>query len=242
MFRQPFIAKASQRPCCTLQAFVFAMYVFGSASFSAIGQTSVAPMDTILANSAMEDSLNLSVDSSQILKPDQNDRAILVDSPKKEQKEERHSPTKAAWHAAVLPGWGQIYNKKYWKLPIVYGGLGGLGYWVYFNADQHRYYRQAFLAKTDEDPATVDPLPFVSESSILQTKEYYRRQLDASILFTLGFYCLQIVDAVVDAHLFNFDVSDDLTLQWRPVIPVSSFRAGMPTPQAAGIHFSLTYR
>lgn len=141
--------------------------------------------------------------------------------------EKRHSPSQAAWKAAALPGWGQIYNRKYWKLPIVYGGLGGLGYWVYFNADQHRYYRQAYIAKTDEDPSTPDVLPFASEASILQTKEFYRRQLDASVLITVAFYGLQIIDAVVDAHLFHFDVSDELSLDWTPMIqpPTPGFAA-----------------
>jgi len=166
---------------------------------------------------------------------------------------QRHSPGKAAWRAAALPGWGQIYNRKYWKLPLVYGGLGGLGYWVYFNADQHRFYRQAFLAKTDEDPATADPLPAFSEASVLQTKEYYRRQLDASVLLTTAFYGLQIVDAVVDAHLFHFDVSPDLSLQWSPwTAPAGqgfgAFGASAPSRAkgsaipAQGLHFILSYR
>jgi hypothetical protein len=162
----------------------------------------------------------------------------------------RHSPAKAAWRAAALPGWGQIYNRKYWKLPLVYGGLGGLGYWVYFNADQHRFYRQAFLAKTDEDPATADPLPGFSESSVLQTKEFYRRQLDASVLLTTAFYGLQIVDAVVDAHLFHFDVSPDLSLQWSPWTAPSAAASGHAAfgrakgsaIPAQGLHFILTYR
>ncbi len=173
---------------------------------------------------------------------------------------QRHSPSKAAWRAAAVPGWGQIYNRKYWKLPLVYGGLGALGYWVYFNADQHRFYRQAFIAKTDDDPATIDPVPQLSEAGVLQTKEFYRRQLDASALITVAFYGLQIVDAVVDAHLFEFDVSDDLSLQWSPWMGGANFRSpglsGVPTDPGgstpilttrrtmpmAGLQFNLRYR
>jgi hypothetical protein len=176
------------------------------------------------------------------------DSSALPEEPTPEP--QRHSPGKAAWRAAALPGWGQIYNRKYWKLPLVYGGLGGLGYWVYFNADQHRFYRQAFLAKTDEDPATADPLPAFSEASVLQTKEYYRRQLDASVLLTTAFYGLQIVDAVVDAHLFHFDVSPDLSLQWSPwTAPAGQAFGAAPLPRAKGsaipaqgLHFILSYR
>jgi hypothetical protein len=135
---------------------------------------------------------------------------------------ERHSPTKAAWRAAVLPGWGQIYNRKYWKLPLVYGGLGGLGYWVGINAVEHRQYRRSYIAKTDEDAGFADPFPGLPESSVLSAREFYRRQLDASILLTVAFYGLQIVDAVVDAHLFEFDVSDDLSLQASPWLPMGA--------------------
>ncbi len=146
---------------------------------------------------------------------------------------ERHSPTKAAWRAAVLPGWGQIYNKKYWKLPLVYGGLGGLGYWVGFNAVEHRQFRRSYIAKTDETSGFTDPFPALPESSVLAAREYYRRQLDASILLTVAFYGLQIVDAVVDAHLFDFDVSDDLSLQAAPWLPVQAY-PGMPGHPAPG--------
>jgi hypothetical protein len=151
----------------------------------------------------------------------------------------RHSPTKAAWRAAVLPGWGQVYNRKYWKLPLVYGGLGGLGYWVAFNATEHRRFREGYIAKTDGDPATVDPFPAFPAETIQRSREFYRRQMDASILLTAAFYGLQIVDAVVDAHLYEFDVGRDLTLTGQPWV------APAPGPgwsSAAGVHFSLTWK
>jgi hypothetical protein len=163
----------------------------------------------------------------------------LVLSRKEDGQPKRHSPTAAAWKAVVLPGWGQIYNRKYWKLPIVYGGLGALGSWVWFNADQHRFYRQAFEAKTDDNPNTPDPLPFLSEASVISTKEFYRRQLDASILITVAFYGLQIVDAVVDAHLFEFDVSDDLALQWSPWLAAGQGSGGAGV---AGLYLNLKFR
>jgi len=153
----------------------------------------------------------------------------------------RHSPTKAAWRAAVLPGWGQIYNRKYWKLPLVYGGLGGLGYWVGFNASEHRLYRNAYLAKTDEDPLTEDPFPAVAAESVLRTREFYRRQMDASILVTVAFYGLQIVDAVVDAHLFDFNVGDDLSLHYQPWLPLRPMYGAGPA-SVAGVHLQLTWK
>lgn len=164
---------------------------------------------------AQEDQPPQSGDSSMPLPVAELAEAVVEDP-----SSERHSPSKAAWRAAVLPGWGQIYNKKYWKLPLVYGGLGGLGYWVSFNAVEHRRYRRSYIAKTDADAGIDDPFPALAESSVLSAREYYRRQLDASILLTVAFYSLQIVDAVVDAHLFEFDVSDDLSLTAEPWLPM----------------------
>ncbi|MFT7588802.1 MAG: hypothetical protein ACI959_001014 [Limisphaerales bacterium] len=138
-------------------------------------------------------------------------------------KPDRHSPTKAAWKSAVIPGWGQVYNDKYWKVPIVYGGLGGLGYWIYFNADNHNQYRQAIIAINDEDSTTLNPFGG-TESTLINTREIWRRQLDLSIIFFAAFYGLQIVDAVVDAHLYEFDVSDDLTIRWKPEIDPFRYR------------------
>lgn len=163
---------------------------------------STAAPDSVRQVQVLGDSLNQDVETEVA-------EELFTETP-------RHSPTKAVIRSAVIPGWGQVYNDKYWKLPIVYGGLGGIGYWVYFNADNHRTYRQALEFRNDGDSTTIDDFPFFTESQLGSVKEYYRSQLDLSILLLVAFYGLQIVDAAVDAHLYEFDVGDDLSLRWSP--------------------------
>ncbi|MFN4234335.1 MAG: DUF5683 domain-containing protein [Bacteroidia bacterium] len=127
-----------------------------------------------------------------------------------------HSPKKAAIMSAVLPGLGQIYNRKYWKVPIIYAGLGTLGYFITFNNAQYRLYRNAYLAKIDDDPLTVDQYPFASADGLLQQLNQYRRTRDILIAGAVIVYALNVIDASVDAHLFEFDVSDDLSIRFEP--------------------------
>lgn len=139
-----------------------------------------------------------------------------------------HSPRKAAIRSAILPGWGQIYNKKYWKLPIVYGGLGAVGYVFVYNLKNYRNTRFAYQAKykaalpvnqgrdsTDYWKIIPELLPLSSESLRFYRNEF-RRDIDYSVLFFLIIWGLNIVDATVDAHLKGFDVSPDLGLKIKP--------------------------
>ncbi len=130
----------------------------------------------------------------------------------------KHSPKKAAIMSAAFPGLGQIYNRKYWKLPIIYGGLGTLGYLITFNSIQYSFYRKAYLAKIDDDPLTVDEFPFASEDGLRQRLNQHRRTRDMLIAGAVLVYALNIIDASVDAHLFEFDVSDNLSLRVEPII------------------------
>jgi hypothetical protein len=135
----------------------------------------------------------------------------------------KHSPKKAAIMSAFLPGLGQAYNKKYWKIPIVYGGLGALGYFIRFNAVEYSFYRKAYLAKIDDDPATIDEFPFASADGLLQRLNQHRRTRDMLIAGAVLVYALNIIDASVDAHLFEFDVSDDLSLRIEPFLAPDTF-------------------
>ncbi|MBK8488193.1 MAG: hypothetical protein KA954_10740 [Chitinophagales bacterium] len=128
-----------------------------------------------------------------------------------------HSPTKAAL-LSLVPGMGQAYNKKYWKIPIVYAGLGVSGYAIWFNAYYYNDIKDAYLIRTDGDSTTTDDyvVTIPSETSLLQYAEYYKKNLDLSVVIFSAVYILNIVDAVVDAHLFSFDISDDLSLQLKP--------------------------
>jgi len=152
-----------------------------------------------------------------------------VDSIKIEKPIAVHSPRRATIYSAVLPGLGQIYNRKYWKLPIVYGGFVTLGYFINFNNELYVKYKQAYSDIIDTDPNTnsfkelnVNPIFFEADKISQLTerlriaKDGSRRNRDLVVIGTAVFYALNIIDASVDAHFFNFDISDDLTINWVP--------------------------
>ncbi|MDX1903670.1 MAG: DUF5683 domain-containing protein [Thermonemataceae bacterium] len=122
----------------------------------------------------------------------------------------------AALRAAVLPGWGQAYNKKYWKLPIVYAGAGAIGYGIYWNNANYQYFKNVYQeAYLTGNPKNIN----LNKAEFLRNE--YRRNKEQLIIAGLIFYGLTIVDAIVDAHFSTYDVSDNLTLRWYPRIELS---------------------
>lgn len=128
-----------------------------------------------------------------------------------------HPPKKATIMSALLPGLGQAYNKKYWKIPIVYAGIGTCVYFIVENGKSYRLYRDALIAVRDDDPSTVNTTRFTG-SQLDQLQNTYRRWLDLSYVSLAAVYILQIIDANVDAHFFHFDISDDISLNWSPSV------------------------
>ncbi|HRG24756.1 MAG TPA: DUF5683 domain-containing protein [Chitinophagaceae bacterium] len=136
-----------------------------------------------------------------------------------------HSPRKAAIRSAILPGWGQIYNKKYWKLPIVYGALGTSGGIFFYNLKNYRDTRFAYRVKynmqyNQTDSALYSLIRANLRPLDIESLKYYRnsfrRDIDYSVLFFLILWGLNVVDATVDAHLKSFDVSPDLSFRFKP--------------------------
>ena len=169
----------------------------------------------------------------------------------------RPSPKRALWLALVLPGAGQVYNRKYWKLPIFYGGFVGCIYAMTWNNQMYHDYAQAYIDIMDNDPATQSYNSFLHlgttitpaneeryKSIFKQRKDRYRRWRDLSVFTTIAVYALSVIDAYVDASLSDFDISDDLSLHIAPaVIP----DRGIVTPGGAfrspaiGVGCSLTF-
>jgi hypothetical protein len=129
----------------------------------------------------------------------------------------KHSPGKAAIYSAICPGLGQIYNKKYWKLPIIYGAGGTLAYFVAYNQLKYEKFRDAYANGIPNEPAYIDG-GFYDYDILEKGRDFYRRYRDRSVLGFGVVYLLNIVDAMVDAHFFYFDVSDDLSLQLEPAM------------------------
>jgi len=142
--------------------------------------------------------------------------------------EKRHSPTKATLMSMCLPGLGQIYNKKYWKVPIIYAGIGVFTYLIVFNTNYYLEYKSAYIEAFhgDSTGSYGDIVRKLSLDQILSSREYYRRNLEITIIFTAIWYVLNIVDAAVDAHLFTFDIKNDLSLRIEPVLipPAAQYR------------------
>lgn len=140
------------------------------------------------------------------------------------------NPTNATWLALVIPGGGQIYNRKYWKLPIVYGGFAGCAYALTWNGKMYKDYQAAYVDAVNEkwDSSSItDLLPpgyidRVSHSQITETlrkrKDTYRRWRDLSIFAFIGVYLISVVDAYVDAELSNFDIGPDLSMKVEPTL------------------------
>jgi len=152
-----------------------------------------------------------------------------------------HSPVRASLYSAIFPGLGQIYNRKYWKLPLVYAGFGALGYSVTFNLTNFSKYKNAYIDFTDDipetqsyldviggnlNPADFDPVlhPDTYDSQqeewfseqLKNNMDYYRRNRDLSYIGLVGLYLINIVDATVDAHLFDYDIGNDLSMKIEP--------------------------
>ncbi len=136
-----------------------------------------------------------------------------------------YEPEVAWQRSAILPGLGQIYNGASWKVPIFWAGYGAAAWWINFNQSQYQRFGRAFLWAVDNDPNTSDlELSQRYDSQGLRNaRNEYRQARDNGILILLGWHGLQIIEAYVDAHLNDFDVSEDLSLQWKPIVDGDGF-------------------
>lgn len=124
------------------------------------------------------------------------------------------TPAKAAFYSAVLPGLGQAYNKKYWKIPLVYGAIGTSVYFYIDSNKNYRQYRNAYKARLEG--VITDDLAFLDNNRLIAGQKFYQRNRDLSALFIAAFYALNIIDANVDAALLQFNVDENLSL--KPVL------------------------
>ena len=159
-------------------------------------------------------------------------------------------PMRAVWLSALFPGLGQIYNRRYWKLPIVVGGYVGLFYATTWNSNMLADYQRAYLDIMDSDPTTNSYMDFFSSaykeedidkdwltSVLKQRKDYYRQYRDLCIICMIGLYAICMIDAYVDAQLYHFDVSPDISMQWQPAV-IPTGRAALP---AVGVQCAITF-
>ena len=159
-------------------------------------------------------------------------------------------PTRAVWMSALFPGLGQIYNRRYWKLPIVVGAYLGLGYATSWNNGMLKDYTRAYRDIMDTDPSTKSYMDFFPPTTkeedldktwltnVLRTrKNFYRRNRDLCIICMVGVYLVAMVDAYVDASLSHFDISPDLSMDVAPAV----FIDGRTTRPSVGLLWALTF-
>lgn len=159
-------------------------------------------------------------------------------------------PNTAVWMSAIFPGLGQVYNRRYWKLPIIVGGYLGLGYATSWNNGMLKDYTKAYADLTDNDPTTKSYMDFfpssIKEESLDKTwlenilksrKNYYRRNRDLCIICMVGVYLLSMVDAYVDASLSHFDISPDLSIDVTPAI-IQDTRGKLPS---VGLNWAINF-
>lgn len=159
-------------------------------------------------------------------------------------------PTRAVWFSALCPGLGQVYNRRYWKLPLLVGGFMGLGYGASWNNNMLRDYTRAYYDLMDNDPSTKSYMDFFPpttteeslnrdwlERVLKSRKDYFRRNRDLCIIGMVGVYLLAVVDAYVDASLTNFDISPDLSMQVAPALLRDNFS---PYP-ALGVQWAFNF-
>lgn len=159
-------------------------------------------------------------------------------------------PTRAVWLSALFPGLGQIYNRRYWKLPLVVGGFMGLAYGMSWNNGMLKDYTRAYTDLMDNDPSTRSYMDFfpptVQESNLdkawLQRvlksrKDFYRRNRDLCVISMIGVYILAMVDAYVDASLTHFDISPELSMNVQPAL-IPDTRSRIP---GIGLHWALNF-
>ena len=227
-------------------------------SLSSFAQKTREKTDVSVPDIASADSAKMSVDSAlhandsvQLAKLNQSLPPVKK---KRDWATWRPDTKRAMWLALVLPGAGQIYNRKYWKLPIIYGGFVGCAYAITWNNQMYHDYSQAYMDIMDDDPntqsynqflhlgATIDASNIERYKEIFRKrKDKYRRWRDMGTFVMIGIYAFSVIDAYVDASLSEFDISDDLTLRVEPTM-LNDNRYNNPLRSGAlGVQCSLTF-
>lgn len=221
------------------------------------------PASATMADSIKADTLSAFADVStdtlrlSMLNVELPQASDVASALQQESKQFIPDPKKAMWLAIVFPGGGQIYNRKYWKLPLIYGGFLGCVYALNWNNMMYRDYSQAYIDIMDSDPATKSYENFVPrgydinrnltrvQDLFRRKKNYYRRYRDLSMFIMIGVYALSIVDAYVDAELSSFDISRDLSMKVRPsIITAEKYemaQRGSLATQSYGVRCSVNF-
>ena len=212
-----------------------------------ITETPPTPGDSLPSAGTLTDTTATALDSTAIgLKSD----SLLCHTPSFMEKRFIPNPQRALWLSLIIPGAGQIYNRKYWKLPIIYGGFVGCAYALTWNGQMYKDYSQAYQDIMSDNPNNNSYMDFLPPGTNVndrleywqeifrKRKDLYRRQRDLSIFAFIGVYLLSVIDAYVDAELSDFDISKDLSMKWEPTVFNDAFRN---RPQGVGLQCCIKF-
>lgn len=176
-----------------------------------------------LITQAQEDSLSL---RDEYIRPDTNILIHDSDTISAAIRKTKKNPKLASWLSAGIPGAGQVYNEKYWKVPIVYSALGGSLYLINHNHRQYKRFLKAYQADNDDDETTVSEFEGTrSADNVAHYKDQFRRNRDLAVISFAAIYVLNILDASVDAHLSDYDISDDLSFYTVPKVIYAEYKS-----------------
>lgn len=223
------------------------------------GNGSIMPNDTTITavnDKQISDTINKVVSAADSVSM----KMLSANDSVKKKKEKRDWSTwrpnakRAMWLAIVIPGAGQIYNRKYWKLPIVYGGFIGCLYAIRWNNQMYKDYSQAYMDIMDNDPSTESYNQFLHlgntiteenkeqyQNMFKKRKDFYRRYRDLSVFCLIGVYALSVIDAYVDASLSEFDISKDLSMKLEPTIINNRSSLNPLKSSSLGLQCSITF-
>ena len=204
----------------------------------------LAPLDSIARADSMQLQLKLTAPDS----------TVTLTKKKRDWTTWKPNPKRALWLALVIPGGGQIYNRKYWKLPIVYGGFMGCIYALTWNNTMYKDYSQAYIDISDDDPTTASYMKFVHLGRVIddntlprykelfkKRKDKYRRWRDLSFFVMVGVYAISVIDAYVDAELSVFDISRDLSLKVKPTVIGNPLASSPIQASSLGVNCQLNF-
>ncbi|MBU1011165.1 MAG: hypothetical protein KKD74_13600 [Bacteroidetes bacterium] len=155
-----------------------------------------------------------------------------------------HSPHRATLYSMMLPGLGQVYNHKYWKVPVIYAGIGVIGYVGITNRNNYLKAKEAYIyvSNGDDYPIDNDLVGKYPAEDLIVIRDYYRRNMELSWIVMGLWYALNVIDATVDAHLFDYDVGENLSVHLEPVLNLPMQRSAFgPAPAAAGLQINVRF-
>ena len=221
--RPPYIAlliKASLKAVRFILIAVSPLLLSFTGLFAQNNMPLVAPIDSNLHSTSdsniivKKDTVTQSITALNTSPPDTGNHLIG--------KAPLHSAKKAAYLSAVVPGLGQAYNKKYWKIPIIYAGFGGLGYALYYTSSNFNGYRAAYRLQVAVVPNYNASYNGVSDAATLKAyRDYFKKYVDIAAIGVGVWYLLNVIDATVDAHLMGWNMKDDLSISWTPTVIAS---------------------